>query len=48
VRSLRPDVPAEVAAIVDRALSQAPDARYPTAVDMLADLRAAEASISCA
>jgi serine/threonine-protein kinase len=46
VRSLRPDVPAEVAAIVDRALSQARDARYPTAVDMLADLRAADANTS--
>ncbi len=41
LRALRPDVPTAVAAIVDRALAHDRRDRYPTAADMLADVRAA-------
>lgn len=41
LRSVRPDVPEAVAAIVDRALSFDRDARYPNAAAMRDDVRAA-------
>lgn len=41
LRSLRPDVPGPVVAIVERALQKSPDARYQTAADLSSALRAA-------
>jgi protein kinase-like protein/PEGA domain-containing protein len=41
---VRPDVPADVSAAVERALSQAPDGRYETAGHFVAALRAPESS----
>jgi serine/threonine protein kinase len=38
VRSLRPDCPPQLAAIVDRALAREPDRRFPSAATMLAAL----------
>ena len=41
---VRPDIPADVSAVVERALSQAPDGRYETAGHFVAALRASESS----
>jgi eukaryotic-like serine/threonine-protein kinase len=41
---VRPDIPADVSAAVERALSQAPDGRYETAGHFVAALRAPESS----
>ncbi|HKW00566.1 MAG TPA: protein kinase [Vicinamibacterales bacterium] len=46
LRTLRPDVPDELAAIVDRALVKDPAARYSSASEMAADLARVEASFS--
>jgi serine/threonine-protein kinase len=40
VRTLRPEVPLEIAAVIDRALAKPIGDRYPSASAMLADLRA--------
>ncbi|MCC6394393.1 MAG: protein kinase [Bryobacterales bacterium] len=39
LRSLRPDLPAELESLLDRALAKLPAGRYPTAANMLQDLR---------
>jgi hypothetical protein len=41
---VRPDIPADVSAVIERALSQAPDGRYETAGHFVAALRAPESS----
>ncbi len=44
ITSLRPDLPAAVVKVVDRLLAKSPDMRYPSAEDLLADLRAVRSS----
>jgi formylglycine-generating enzyme required for sulfatase activity/predicted Ser/Thr protein kinase/dienelactone hydrolase len=46
LRSLRADVPADIEAIVTRALAKDPDARYQDAAAMRADLSAAQARLT--
>ena len=41
IKTVRPDVPADIAAIIDRALQFKSDDRYPGAVEMRNDVRAA-------
>ena len=45
LNSIRPDLPAALQAIVDRALAKAPDDRYPAAEEMAADLAAVIAEL---
>jgi serine/threonine-protein kinase len=40
VRELRPDAPAELCTIIQRLLAKRPQERYPSAAELLADLRA--------
>jgi formylglycine-generating enzyme required for sulfatase activity/pimeloyl-ACP methyl ester carboxylesterase len=46
LRTVRPDVPHDVEAIVDRALAKDPDARYAHAADLHADLVAAHTRLT--
>ncbi len=46
LRSVRPSVPAEVQAIVDRCLAKDPDARYPDARALKAELDAAHGKLT--
>jgi len=45
IRSIRPDIPDAVAAIIDRALVKDADARYQTGADLAKDIRACMATL---